>query len=233
VRPDDQFDRNRGPGEGARVTAARSELDATLERTVQMCVDVIDHCEMAGVSVAKSGRVRTLAASSDLLRIIDDLQFQLLEGPCFDALTGAKVITANDLATDERWPRWGALVSERTGARASMSFRLFTKRDVLGALNVYSTKPGGFGQYDAAQGYVVAAHASVAIANDRKVEQLTHALESRTVIGQATGILMERCGLDPDAAFGLLRRISQTRNIKLAALAADLVAHGRLPGIPG
>jgi AmiR/NasT family two-component response regulator len=78
-------------------------------------------------------------------------------------------------------------------------------------------------------GYVVAAHTAVAVANRREVQQLHEALESRTVIGQATGILMERFGLDSDAAFGVLRRLSQTHNIKIHSLAGDLVAHGQLP----
>lgn len=67
------------------------------------------------------------------------------------------------------------------------------------------------------------------MASSKKEAQLTEALESRTLIGQATGILMERFGLDSDTAFGVLRRLSQTHNIKVVTLAADLVDHGRLP----
>jgi GAF domain-containing protein len=229
--PDLDLDPSLNVAEAAREMAEGSTLTETVERAVQMTVDVIDHCDMAGVSVATSSRVRTLAASSDLLRIIDDLQFQLREGPCFDTLRSQDAVTANDLATDPRWPQWGPLVSDRTGARASMSFRLFTNRDGLGALNVYSTQSAGFSGDDAVLGYVVAAHTAVAIANLREVQQLTSALENRTTIGQATGIIMERFGLDADSAFGVLRRISQTNNIKVATLAADLVAQGRIPDI--
>jgi len=218
-----------GMADAARQMANEPDLTQVLERTVRMCVDVIDHCDMAGVSVAKAGRVRTLAASSDLLRIIDDMQFQLHEGPCFEVLERDAAVTANDLASDQRWPHWGTLISKRTGVRASMSHRRFTSQDSLGALNMYSTKPAGFGHHDVVQGYVLAAHAAVAFANNREVAQLNRALESRTVIGQATGILMERFGLDDEAAFGVLRRISQTNNVKLARLAGDLVQHRTLP----
>jgi GAF domain-containing protein len=213
-----------------REMASSATLAETVERAVRMCVDLIDACDMAGVSVIDSTRVRTLAASSDQLRAIDDLQFELREGPCYDALRREEPVTTNDLATDERWPHWGSLVSERTGVHASMSYRLFTSRDALGSLNMYSALPAAFGHQDAVQGYVLAAHAAAAIAASRKEAQLTQALESRTLIGQATGILMERFSLDPEAAFGVLRRISQTNNIKVATLAGDLVAHGRLPG---
>jgi GAF domain-containing protein len=227
VAPDPDSDRDFG--DGLRDLADRSDLIEILESAVRMCVAVIDACDMAGVSVTKSGRVRTLAASTDHLRIIDDLQFQLQEGPCFDAMRDGQLVTADDLATDTRWPEWGPLISERVGIQSSMSYRLFTRDHVFGALNVYSTKSSGFTHSDVVQGFVVAAHASAAVANQRRVQQLTEALESRTVIGQATGILMERFGLDADAAFEVLRRISQTNNIKLATLARDLVVHGSIP----
>jgi GAF domain-containing protein len=227
--PEPDPERGREAGAAVRGMADRSDLVAILRGAVRMCVDAIDACDMAGASVTKSGRTRTLVASDDQLRIFDDLQFQLHEGPCFDALREGHPVTADDLATDHRWPEWGPLIAERTGVHASMSFRLFTSKDVFGALNLYSAKPSGFAHHDVVQGFVLAAHASGALTSQRHVQELTEALETRTVIGQATGILMERFGLDADAAFGVLRRISQTNNIRVARLAADLVEHGWLP----
>jgi AmiR/NasT family two-component response regulator len=58
---------------------------------------------------------------------------------------------------------------------------------------------------------------------ERKVETLQEALETRTVIGQAQGILMERLGLSAEEAFGYLRRRSNTDNVKLRDLAAEIV----------
>jgi GAF domain-containing protein len=223
-------DPERGTPGGAKI-APSSPLVETLDRAVQTCVDVVDHCDMAAISVAKSGRVRTLAASHELLRIVDDLQFQLGEGACFDALSGQGAVTANDLATDPRWPRWGILVSERTGLHASLSFRMAVKEAVLGTLNLYSVTPASFGHQDTVLAYVVAAHTAAAVAQTRQLEQLTQALESRTVIDQATGVLMERFGLDAEASVGVLRRISQANNVKISTLAVDLVQHGRLPDI--
>jgi AmiR/NasT family two-component response regulator len=53
---------------------------------------------------------------------------------------------------------------------------------------------------------------------------LRAAMRSRAVIEQAKGILAARHGIDPDAAFDRLREESQRRNVRLAQLAAALVA---------
>jgi len=220
---------NDGIVDAALELASAPTVTETLERAVKVCEGVVSHCDMAGISVTHGGRVRTRAASTQELRTIDDLQFLIHEGPCYDVLSVDGPVTANDLATDERWPRWGKLVSARTGAHASMSYRLFTEQDQLGALNMYSTRPAAFGHQDLRDGYLVAAYAAAAVGSRMKEAQLTTALESRTLIGQATGILMERFDLSAEAAFGLLRRISQTKNIKVVTLAQGLVEHGWLP----
>jgi AmiR/NasT family two-component response regulator len=64
---------------------------------------------------------------------------------------------------------------------------------------------------------------------ERKVETLQEALETRTIIGQAQGILMERLSLCAEEAFGYLRRRSNTDNVKLRDLAAEIVRTRCLP----
>jgi hypothetical protein len=63
-----------------------------------------------------------------------------------------------------------------------------------------------------------------------QIRQLHAALDSRDVIGQAKGILMERYRLTPDGAFALLARASQDTNVKLREVAAELCRTGTLPG---
>jgi ANTAR domain len=63
-----------------------------------------------------------------------------------------------------------------------------------------------------------------------QIRQLHTALDSRDVIGQAKGILMERYRLTPDGAFALLARASQNTNVKLREVAAELCRTGTLPG---
>lgn len=53
----------------------------------------------------------------------------------------------------------------------------------------------------------------------QEIEQLHRAVETRDMIGQAKGMLMERFGIDAQAAFALLVRMSQTTNTPLAEIA--------------
>ena len=55
------------------------------------------------------------------------------------------------------------------------------------------------------------------------------AMDTRKLIGQAQGILMERHGLDATGVFELLCRYSQDHNIKLRYVAEHLLAARQLP----
>jgi PAS domain S-box-containing protein len=57
-----------------------------------------------------------------------------------------------------------------------------------------------------------------------EVAGLRRAMASRGVIEQAKGLLAARLGCDPEEAFAHLSRISQETNVRLADVAADLVA---------
>src|SRR3982751_4388413 len=63
-------------------------------------------------------------------------------------------------------------------------------------------------------------------------DNLQTAIESRAVIDQAKGILMERHKLTADQAFQVLARISMQTNTKLRVVSDQLVTTGQLPGIP-
>jgi GAF domain-containing protein len=120
-------------------------------------------------------------------------------------------------------------VVAETGVRSMAGARLHTSTETIGSLNVYDERPGRFERDDLAVVHVLARHAAVALAATRDTSQLWQAIDARQLIGQATGILMERFSLDADRAFEVLRRYSQDRNVKLRDVAARLVETRRLP----
>jgi AmiR/NasT family two-component response regulator len=106
---------------------------------------------------------------------------------------------------------------------------LFTDHRVLGALNLYYESVVDFSEDEVEVAKVVAAHASVALAKIRSERDLWRAIDSRHLIGQAQGILMERFKIGPEKSFSVLRRYSQQHNMKLHQVAGSLVKTGRLP----
>lgn len=224
----------------ARMAAAARELQdhqhdpaATVKSAVELLVRNVVGCDAAGVSlVYAKRRVETPAASDDLAAIGDRLHQELGEGPCLDAIWEEETVYVPDLATDLRWPNWGPRVTEATGARSVLTFRLFTIRDVLGALSMYSTNADAFSAEDKAEGLALAAQIAIAVAAAQRLEQYEQALDSRTVIAQACGLLMERFNMDAVRAFALLTRLSSTHNIKMHDIAAELVLTRLVPTPP-
>lgn len=217
------------------ASAARSLRDEpgpqqTMEKAVELAVRSIEGCEHAGISLIHKGQIETPAASDEVVTRVDELQYEHREGPCVDAILEEEVIHSRDIAADERWPAWGPRTAEETGIRSILSFRLFTHQDTVGALNLYSSGEGSFDSEDREVGLALAAHAAIAVAASQEIENLHHAVDSRTIIGQAVGILMERFDLDADRAFSVLRRVSQDTNRKLRDIADELVTTRSLPG---
>lgn len=215
----------------ARELQDQHDPASTLKVAVALLVQNVEGCEAAGVSLVRSkGTIDTPAASDDVVEIGDRLQAELGEGPCLGALCEEDLVYVADLETDPRWPRWGPRLHGVTGVRSVLSLRLFTVQNTLGALNLYASKPDGFDEQDKAEGAALAAHIAIAVAAAQRIEQLETALDSRTVVAQACGLLMERYDIDAVRAFALLGRLSSTSNVKLRDLAARLVLTRQLPG---
>ncbi|MFJ8823717.1 ANTAR domain-containing protein [Streptomyces sp. NPDC102467] len=109
------------------------------------------------------------------------------------------------------------------GVRSVLALRLRTDRNRLTALVLYGRKPGGHDEASLRVGRMLAAHVSVAHDSATVQEQLTEAMRTRDLIGQATGLLMAREGVDAAEAFAHLVRASQQQNVKLRELAQRYV----------
>ncbi|GGM13751.1 GAF and ANTAR domain-containing protein [Nakamurella endophytica] len=216
----------------ARDLAAEPDLQHTLQRVVDLAAEHLGNDAYVGVSIVhKRGRVDTPASSDDRAARADQLQYELGEGPCLDAIWERETFGIGDLLHEDRYPRWAHRVAEETGIRSSLSFQLFTSEDTLGALNVYSPHPAGFADRGREEGQVFAAQAAIALQSARTEDNLRTALATRTLIGQAQGILMERYRMTADQAFDVLRLASQRSNVLLRDVADRLVQTGETPAV--
>jgi GAF domain-containing protein len=216
----------------ARELLAQPSTEATADRISEMAVEVIRGCDHAGISLVEHRKIRTIAATDGVVAEGDRRQYALDEGPCLDTIRDHETIRAPRLATEDRWPRWAPSVSSELGVQSMLCFQLFTSDHSYGGINLYSDRPMAFDAHDEAVGLALAAHAAVALAASQTITTLNNAVGSRTAIGQAEGILMERFGLTADQAFSVLVRVSQNDNRRLALVAEELVKTRRIPGLP-
>ncbi|MFE2642573.1 GAF and ANTAR domain-containing protein [Streptomyces nigra] len=215
----------------ARDLLAQESVDATLGRITHTATELVEGCDAAGILVLRGDAVRTLAATDDLVVVSDRIQGELREGPCFDAArsrTGERVYRIPDFTADAgRWPRYAPRAQE-LGVGSMMGFLLYTEDEDLGALNLYSRRPGAFAEASELAGWLLASHAAIAFSSARTHAQMEEAVATRHVIGEAMGILMGRHGLDETQAFDVLRRYSQENNVKLREVARQICEKGAL-----
>lgn len=214
--------------EFARTVQQQRDPHETLVEIVRAAVELVPGCDEASISVVLGRRhVTSEAASGKLPKLVDALQESLGEGPCVSAAYEHLTVRVPDMANDDRWPRFtaGAVAA---GALGMMALQLYVEGDDLGALNLFSRKAGAFDDESEHIGLLFAAHAAVAYAAARTQASLSRSVETRQVIGQAQGILIERHRVTPEQAFAMLIRVSQHRNEKLRDVAQRLVDHGQI-----
>lgn len=215
----------------ARELKSASDPDATMQTAVELATSNVPGCDAAGISLAtRDGGIRTPAASDSFVLDCDLLQDQLRQGPCLEAAWEETVVHSPDVAADERWPDWGQKVAAEHGIGSVLCLKLFTHEDVLGALNLYSRDTHVFDADGLDEATALAAHIAIAVSSAETQQQLREAIDTRTLIGQAVGIVMERYRLDAGTAFQVLVRTSSHANVKVRDIAAELVETGNLRG---
>ncbi|MFI5426539.1 GAF and ANTAR domain-containing protein [Aeromicrobium sp. UC242_57] len=195
---------------------------AMLDRVVHYARLTLDADDAGIMRIISRSRVETPAATTSRVDEAHALQVKHDEGPCLDAILGRATYRTDDVTTDRRWPLWGPAAAE-IGIRSAVGVRLATRTRGYGSLNIYADRPSAFSASDEQVAEMLAAHATAAFAAAEKAEGLTAALESRTTIGQAQGILMEKFAITSDAAFEFLKRISQHENKRLHTVAEAIV----------
>jgi GAF domain-containing protein len=183
-----------------------------------------------GITSHRDGRPVTVASSDHRARQIDQVQYDWQQGPCLATLATGEVNDVPDLDHDSRWPVYREHVRPED-LRCSLSLPLTVAARTAGALNLYGfERPNLFGPAERRRADLFAAQASTALTlmlhqvhQTGITRQLEQALDSRSVIDQALGILMAQQRCTADQAFRLLRLHSQNNNLKLRDVAAELV----------
>jgi GAF domain-containing protein len=228
------------------LVASGPEADR-VERILQglalVAAQVVRGAEDASLTlVGPGGALTTPFFTGSLADKMDAVQYAVGEGPCLEAAVAQEwtAVVVRDLAEETRWPDFVA-ESVGVGARSVMSVSLFAGsavghedgRQAVGSLNIYASTPGAFGESERDTALLLALYAGLALAATEavddageQIDQLKEAMATRTVIGQAQGILMERHKFTAGQAFDRLRTASMNLNRKLRDVAKELTETG-------
>jgi GAF domain-containing protein len=193
------------------------------------CVSLLD-ADAAGLLLTdQRGSLQLVSASNEQAQVVELFQLQTDQGPCLDAFRTGQQVRADDLATEERWPRFTSRAREN-GFAAVHALPMRLRGEVVGALNLFHRGRHVMDEADLGVGQALADVATIAILTDRSsrqrellTEQLQAALTSRVIIEQAKGVLAERGRIGLDEAFARMRSYARGRQLRLADVARDVV----------
>ena len=217
-----------------RLSLREQSVDALLQRVVDLSKSVLPGDPETSILVMVKNRPTTMVSTGDLAVKLDETQYSEGHGPCMHAARTGEITEITDTRTEQRWPDYARQAAE-AGNLSSLSIPLGVDEDMVGALNIYARRPDAFDAASRSAATEFGPFAAVALGNIHAYSSarelagnLQAALESRAVIDQAKGILMERHKLTAEQAFEVLAQASMRGNIKLRDVADHLVRTGDL-----
>jgi GAF domain-containing protein len=184
-----------------------------------------------GITLIRPRKAETVASSNEEAQRLDEVQYRFGDGPCLTAAREHTLVHIPDtLHSAQRWPDYLSAI-EHLGVRSILGVPLLLDGQADAGVNLYSRQPNSFraATISAVQAYATQASKAVRLAvrmaalSDAK-EDLEAAMSSRTVIDLAVGIIMAQSRCGQEAAVGILKRASSSRNMKLRDVAAAVVA---------
>jgi hypothetical protein len=207
-------------------------------RAEQLCQEAVTavNVDGAGLSMMTSaGHRGTVCATDEIARRVEDLQFSLGEGPCYDAFTGGGPVLTADIRASRsvgggRWPVFTDAVAT-AGVGALFAFPLLIGAIPLGALDLYRLRSDPLTPAQLRSAWRIADAAAEALLDLRSgtaVDLPTNAAPAgasyRLEVHQATGMVSVQLAVPLDEAFLRLRAYAYARDLDVADVARDVVA---------
>jgi GAF domain-containing protein len=220
-----------GSGRGQPVVVGEP-ISSLLTRVARLAHDAIPGADGAGLTVFDLGRADINAHSAPFVERIDDVQYDIGEGPCLTAATDGRTTRSGALGSEPRWPRFGPQAAA-LGVHSVLSLPLLSNERVLGTINVYAHRVGAFSDEAAEVGERFAVSAAAAVVNARVLSSaqrlaanLTLALRNQATIDQAIGVLIASQSLSVARAQARLRADSEAAGVPMAVLARRVIDDG-------
>jgi hypothetical protein len=201
-------------------------------RLCDVCLEVTE-VTGAGIMLMSGDTARgSICTTNAVSALIEDLQYSLGEGPCVDAYHERRPVLEPDLVNpdERRWPAFRGPVLD-AGVRGVFGFPLQVGTVRLGALNLYSDRPGPLSDdqhTDAVVMASVAAEAVLVMQAGAPPGQLAVELDAgadfRYVVHQAAGMVSAQLGTNVGQALVRLRAHAFANDSALTDVAEDVVS---------
>jgi hypothetical protein len=198
----------------------------------QLAAPFLELLPITGVAISvfdQSRRASLVHSTDHTAARLEEMHFDLGEGPLFDAFAGAVAVSIPDLAATERWPAFLRGAAELDVA-AIFVFPLMLGAACTGAVTCYRTTPGPLGDADADIGAslsrAIAGPASmqaIVLAQDEPADD-AHPLESRREVHQATGMVLWQLNITATDAFARIRAYAFSSGRTVQQVAHDVVS---------
>jgi len=214
---------------------AQRDLITAHERTSSLCTPFLDVLPVGGAALsvlASSAGQSTMCASDDTAARLDELQFDLGEGPCWDAMSTRRPVLHPDLAIDgmATWPLFtNALQQDPVGSDvvAVYAFPLFVGSLDIGAVDLYSSSDRPLEKSQVTDATQLASLAAWQVLRrilaDNDLESDTPGTLNRREVHQATGMILAQLDISAADAALLLRAHAFSSGRTVAEVANDVV----------
>jgi hypothetical protein len=217
----------------AALLVGNGAENALLQRLCAACTQALPVSAVALTLTVGVGHGGTVASSNGPAAVLEDLQYDLGEGPCLEACRDGRPVLQSDLPRTglSRWPAFTAAAAE-SGIAAMFAFPLQVGAIQLGVLSLYRDLPGALGRADLAEALAFAEAASTIVLHLQEGTppgmelhpRLADAVESRREVHQATGMITVQARVGLTEALLLLQGYAYGSGRPVLDVAKDVVA---------
>ncbi|NYF14983.1 hypothetical protein HDC34_003318 [Pseudoclavibacter sp. JAI123] len=215
--------------------AAVQTLQAPLDSVEGVADSLIDLFPVSGATVSTLGELlgnQTLSASNEVAARLDELQFDLGEGPCWDSLTTGRPVLAPNLRElpETRWPVFAPAIP-RDQVGALFAFPMLVGPLQIGAIDLYAAAPTTFAPLQTRQAARIATLVGrnvlrLALASSTEEAQ-PESKHSRRRVHQATGMVLAQLETTAEEAVLVMQGHAFATGQSMMSVAEEVLA-GRL-----
>lgn len=203
------------------------------EPEAMLCAPFTQNLRISGAALSTLGDLvppETVCASDRHAAHLDEVQFDLGEGPCWDAVNTQQPVMEMDVrdAPAGEWPAFIDAI-QQTPVRAMFAFPLTLGPLRVGAVDLYRKAPGALAEDEYARAVSLAETAARLVLRRilLSLSELPVATEprySRAQFHQATGAVIAQLGVTADDAALIIRAHAFSTGRSVQEIAEDILA---------